>query len=163
LLLTGENISRDALHGNTIFIPTMRAIEQILLPKADIVPAIGILNAPKSDLQGILTGNTSSIKEQVGTLHAACQTHGFFLVVNHGIDRKILNEELKLSKEFFTLPVETKLQIMQKKGSMWGYSGAHSDRFSTKLPWKECLSFRSDGSIVEHLGSSLGKEFEPMW
>jgi gibberellin-44 dioxygenase len=120
LLLTGENISRDALHGNTIFIPTMllnksTIPEQFLLPKADIVPAIGILDAPKIDLQGILTGDTSSIKEQVGTLRAACQTHGFFLVVNHDIDRKILNEALKHSKEFFTLPVETKLQIMQKK------------------------------------------------
>ncbi|KAJ4821473.1 Gibberellin 20 oxidase 2 [Rhynchospora pubera] len=168
-LTTGENnsISKDALHGNTIFMPTMLANrptipEQFLWPKSDIAPATGILDAPVIDLQLALTGDASSVKEQVDALCAACKTHGFFLVVNHGIDPQILNEALERAEEIFVMPLETKLKIMQKKGSMWGYSGAHSERFSAKLPWKECLSFKSDGSVMEHLGSSLGKEFEPV-
>ncbi|KAJ1688293.1 hypothetical protein LUZ63_019683 [Rhynchospora breviuscula] len=140
-LTTGGNnsISKDALHGNTIFMPTMLANrptipEQFLWPKSDIAPATGILDAPVIDLQLALTGDASSVKEQADALCAACKTHGFFLVVNHGIDPQILNEALERAEEIFVMPLETKLKIMQKKGSI----------------------------IVEHLGSSLGKEFEPV-
>ncbi|XP_078169202.1 gibberellin 20 oxidase 1-A-like [Carex rostrata] len=162
-----QNISKDVPHDNTIFIPTMLANkptipEQFFWPKSETVPATGILNAPKIDLQVVLTGDASSVKVQTNALRAACETHGFFLVINHGIDTQILNEALALSEQFFAMPLETKLKAMQKKNNMWGYSGAHSERFSANLPWKECLSFRSDGSIAEHLRSSLGKEFEPM-
>ncbi|KAF3320755.1 gibberellin 20 oxidase 2-like protein [Carex littledalei] len=162
-----QNISENALDDNTMFIPTMLANKptipkQFFWPKSETAPATGILDAPIIDLQGILTGDASSIKKQVDALRVACETHGFFLVVNHGIDTNILNETLDRAAEFFTMPLETKLNIVQKKGSMSGYSGAHSERFSDKLPWKECLSFKSGGSIEEFMGSSLGKEFEPM-
>ncbi|KAF3334179.1 gibberellin 20 oxidase 2-like protein [Carex littledalei] len=162
-----QNISENALDGNTMFIPTMLANKptipkQFFWPKSETAPATGILDAPTIDLQAVLTGDTSSIKKQIDALRAACETHGFFLVVNHGIDTNILNGAMDRTAEFFTMPLETKLNMVKKKGSMSGYSGAHSERFLDKLPWKESLSFKSGGGIEEFMGSSIGKEFEPM-
>jgi gibberellin-44 dioxygenase len=163
-ILPSSNISQN---GNTMLIPTMLTNKptipkQFLWPKSETAPASGVLDAPIIDLQAVLTGDAPSIKEQIDALRAACKSHGFFLVVNHGIDTNILNEALDHAAEFFTMPLETKLNMVQKKGSMSGYSGAHSERFSEKLPWKECLSFKSGADIIEFIRSSLGKEYEPM-
>jgi len=66
---------------------------------------------------------------------------------------------------FFKLPISMKLRAKRIPGHMWGYSGAHSDRFSSKLPWKETLSFGfhendSDPVVVDFFKSTLGKDFE---
>ncbi|KAJ8632472.1 hypothetical protein MRB53_025808 [Persea americana] len=55
---------------------------------------------PLIDLDGFSGSNPSQIIKEIGE---ACQTHGFFLVKNHGIEECIINDMLRVSKEFFLL------------------------------------------------------------
>lgn len=41
----------------------------------------------------------------------ACQTYGFFRVVNHGVPRELLSRSLELSAAFFALPDEEKAKV----------------------------------------------------
>jgi hypothetical protein len=48
-----------------------------------------------------------------------------------------------------------------------GYTSAHADRFASKLPWKETLSFGFQDTaaapvVVDYFTSTLGEDFEPM-
>lgn len=50
-------------------------------------------------------------KENVLTLHEACINHGFFVIVNHGIDKAFTDKALEQAKKFFDLPLEVKTKI----------------------------------------------------
>ncbi|OIW20108.1 hypothetical protein TanjilG_01881 [Lupinus angustifolius] len=55
--------------------------------------------------------------------------------------------------------------FFQTQSSMWGYSGAHANRFSSKLPWKETLSFpfhdnNLEAVVTNYFSSTLGEDFE---
>ncbi|KAL0449853.1 UNVERIFIED_CONTAM: Gibberellin 20 oxidase 2 [Sesamum latifolium] len=58
------------------------------------------------------------------------------------------------------------MALMRKPGDLFGYSGAHADRFASKLPWKETFSFiyeHADGpghDVVDYITSALGQDFE---
>nr|XP_029122231.1 gibberellin 20 oxidase 2-like [Elaeis guineensis] len=70
-------------------------------------------------------------------------------------------------EEFFQLPLDAKLRIHRHPGSFWGYTVAHLDRTSSKLPWREMRSLgnnsvASENGIVDYFKSVSGKDFEPM-
>ncbi|KAL0343206.1 UNVERIFIED_CONTAM: Gibberellin 20 oxidase 2 [Sesamum angustifolium] len=58
------------------------------------------------------------------------------------------------------------MALMRKPGALFGYSGAHADRFSSKLPWKETFSFIYEHAdspghdVVDYITSALGQDFE---
>lgn len=55
-------------------------------------------------------------------LQDACKRAGFFVVKNHGIDWKIVEEAFNGLDEFFGLPLETKMKIHQSTSpSYMGY------------------------------------------
>ncbi|KAH7561369.1 hypothetical protein JRO89_XS10G0217200 [Xanthoceras sorbifolium] len=64
----------------------------------------------------------------------------------------------------FKLPLDKKLSISQKPGSLAGYSGAHSHRFPSNLPWKELFSFLyshdkslEEAEVVNYFKSIISK------
>nr|UXL73238.1 2-oxoglutarate-dependent dioxygenase GA 20-oxidase [Jasminum sambac] len=62
----------------------------------------------------------------------------------------------------FDLPMKRKRAVKRKAGSVWGYSGAHADRYSSKLPWKETFSFgdNSESCVANYFKTQLGEDFE---
>jgi isopenicillin N synthase-like dioxygenase len=42
----------------------------------------------------------------------ACIDVGFFYVINHGVDVKLLDEVFEQSKRFFALPIEEKMKVI---------------------------------------------------
>ncbi|TKY45377.1 Gibberellin 20 oxidase 2 [Spatholobus suberectus] len=66
----------------------------------------------------------------------------------------------------FQAPSEQKLGAKRKPGAVTGYSGAHADRYSSKLPWKETFSFLHDhggisnSQIVDYFRSVLGEDLQ---
>ncbi len=50
-------------------------------------------------------------------IDAACQTHGFFFVENHGIDRSVIDAAFTAASRFFDLPVAEKNKIAIEKSS----------------------------------------------
>ncbi|XP_074304842.1 gibberellin 20 oxidase 1-D-like [Silene latifolia] len=131
------------------------------------------LNEPLIDLDGFFKGDQESIKNAAALINKACTSHGFFQVTNHGVDSNLIQEAEKELDSLFKLPLEKKLRVQRKAGDLYGYSGAHTDRFSKQLPWKETFSLAYNyrdqraiigshrtPSVVDYVTSTLGEEFE---
>ncbi|XP_051119943.1 gibberellin 20 oxidase 1-D-like [Andrographis paniculata] len=118
------------------------------------------------DLGGFLAGNPMASKKASEAIGRACQEHGFFVVANHGVDCGLVAEAQRLIDIFFERPLEEKQRAQRKLGEHCGYASSFVGRFSTKLPWKETLSFEysaeeGDSHIVEnYFCKNLGQDFE---
>ncbi|KAJ4715368.1 putative Gibberellin 20-oxidase [Melia azedarach] len=140
---------------------------EFIWPNSDLArTAQEELNEPLIDLEGFINGDERATAEAVKLIRTACLNHGFFQVINHGVDVNLVNAAAEEIDTIFKLPLERKLSIPRKPGSVAGYSNAHADRFSSKLPWKECLSFPyhendSQPIAVDYFKSVLGQDFEP--
>lgn len=135
-------------------------------PKEYLVNANEEFQAPLIDLDGFLKGNEEATNNVAKLISKACSTHGFFQVINHGVDLSLIGEAYDQMDAFFKQPIDKKIIARKIKGSMWGYSGAHADRFSSKLPWKETLSFpfhdnnAFEPSVTNYFDSTLGEDFQ---
>ncbi|KAL7125841.1 hypothetical protein ABFS83_14G143300 [Erythranthe nasuta] len=109
------------------------------------------------DLGGVLSGGPEAVSEAARLVDRACREHGFFLVVNHGIDMKLVEEVHKGVDLFFKLPLDEKEKALRKNGDHCGYASSFTNRFSSNLPWKETLSFRY--SAERHLSNVVESYF----
>ncbi|XP_043710167.1 gibberellin 20 oxidase 1-D-like [Telopea speciosissima] len=134
-------------------------------PHGDLVCAQEELREPLIDLHSFFVNDEVGIKQASELVRDACLSHGFFQVINHGVDSDIIRSARHHLNLFFNLPINQKLKAQRMAGSLWGYSGAHADRFSLKLPWKETLSFgyhenkSSQSIVVDYFKSLLGENF----
>ncbi|KAE8675591.1 Gibberellin 20 oxidase 3 [Hibiscus syriacus] len=123
------------------------------------------LHVPLIDLGGFLSGDPVSAAEASRLVGEACMQHGFFLVVNHGVDATLLTDAHKYMDYFFELPLGEKQRAQRKVGELGGYASSFTGRFSSKLPWKETLSFRysahRDASMMveNYIVNQMGDEF----
>ncbi|XP_015690320.2 gibberellin 20 oxidase 1-like [Oryza brachyantha] len=121
------------------------------------------LPADHLDVPLIDVGAAVDRHEVVRLVGEACQAHGFFLVVNHGIDAALLEDAHRCMDAFFTLPLADKQRAQRRAGESCGYASSFTGRFASKLPWKETLSFRysaaGDGEgVADYLVGKLGEE-----
>lgn len=135
-------------------------------PKEYLVDAQGELQAPVVDLDGFLRGEEEATQCAAKLIREACFNHGFFQVINHGLDSCLIRQAHHQMDTFFKLPIHRKLNLHKTPASIWGYSGAHAHRFSSKLPWKETLSFpyhdnnTSQHVVTNYFKSTIGEDFE---
>lgn len=134
-------------------------------PKGDLVNSNGELSEPLVDLEGFFRGDELATQQAARIIKTACLSHGFFQVINHGVDLRLITAAHDHVDKFFKLPVSQKLKARKLPGKMWGYSGAHAERFASKLPWKETLSFGYDEKsldpiVVNFFKSTIGNDFE---
>ncbi|KAL0688406.1 hypothetical protein Bca4012_088083 [Brassica carinata] len=124
------------------------------------------LDVPLIDLQNFLAHSHSTL-DASRLISDACNKHGFFLVVNHGISEQLISDAHEYMSRFFDMPLSEKQRIQRKAGQSCGYASSFAGRFSTKLPWKETLSFQfcDDKSrpknVQDYFCDALGHEFEP--
>ncbi|ESW24356.1 hypothetical protein PHAVU_004G123600 [Phaseolus vulgaris] len=146
---------------------------QLNLPKQfiwpdDEKPCMNVpeLVVPLIDLRGFLSGDPVATMEAARMVGEACQKHGFFLVVNHGIDANLISHAHSYMDDFFEVPLTQKQRAQRKTGEHCGYASSFTGRFSSKLPWKETLSFqfsaeeKSSTIVKDYLCNTLGQEFE---
>lgn len=115
------------------------------------------LEVPPIDLGGYLSGCPEAASNASRLVDRACREHGFFLVVNHGIDTKLIEEVHMGTDCFFGMPLVEKERALRKSGDHCGYASSFTGRFSSKLPWKETLSFRY--SAERHLSNAVESYF----
>lgn len=125
------------------------------------------LDAPLIDLDAFQRGDEEAISKISRLVHKACSNHGFFQVINHGVDSSLIDSVYKETSGIFEKPVERKSGYLpQKLGSILGYSCGHAYRFSSMLVWKETYTsphpFGSNKStnVVDFVKSALGPDFE---
>lgn len=123
------------------------------------------LPVPLIDLAGFLSGDALAAKEASVLVGQACREHGFFLVTNHGVDAELVSDAHKYMDLFFELPLSEKHKAQRKLGEHCGYASSFTGRFSSKLPWKETISFqysadKRDSAIVEdYFTTKMGQDF----
>jgi len=76
-----------------------------------------------------------------GCINEACRAHGFFYVVNHGVDEQLGARLEALSHRFFALPEPVKAQwAMPLGGRAWrGWFPLGGELTSGRPDWKEGL------------------------
>ncbi|XP_020202550.1 gibberellin 20 oxidase 2 [Cajanus cajan] len=134
-------------------------------PEEYLVEAEEELEAPVVDLDGFLRGDDEATERAARLVREACINHGFFQVINHAVHPSLIRQAHHHMDSFFKLPIHRKLTLLKPPASMWGYSGAHSHRFSSNLPWKETLSFpyhnnSSHPVVTTYFKSNVGQDFE---
>ncbi|WCJ23029.1 2-oxoglutarate (2OG) and Fe(II)-dependent oxygenase superfamily protein [Euphorbia peplus] len=87
--------------------------ERYVLPPSDRPnPALtpSDITLPIIDLSALY--HPSSRSHLIDQIRSACMETGSFQVINHGIPLQTLTEALEAAKEFFDLPLETKVQLL---------------------------------------------------
>lgn len=97
---------------------------------------------PVIDIDPLVSGSGKKhhVAEQID---AACRQSGFFYVVGHGVDDRLIRDLQSLSREFFARPTVEKMQIeMSRGGKAWrGYFRVGDELTSGRPDQKEGLYF----------------------
>ncbi|KAK8957536.1 Gibberellin 20 oxidase 1-B [Platanthera zijinensis] len=129
-------------------------------PTADAREEVSL---PFIDLGMFLTGWPEDATEVARLVGSACAAHGFFQVVNHGIDPMLLTEAHRSVDAFFSMPQCEKQRAQRNPRESCGYASSFTGRFSSNLPWKETLSFRfspsSSSIVLNYFVGVLGDQF----
>lgn len=86
-------------------------------------------------------------------------------MVNHGVDAELITKAHEFMDLFFGMKLEEKQRAERKVGEHCGYANSFIGRFSSKLPWKETLSFRysahahSSTLVEDYFLNALGEDF----
>ena len=81
------------------------------MPMTAAVPVIDV---------GPLVASTGNREHVAGAIDRACREHGFFYVVNHGVDEKLQRDLDHLSRRFFSQDRATKMEISMDRGGRPG-------------------------------------------
>ncbi|KAJ3689897.1 hypothetical protein LUZ61_019061 [Rhynchospora tenuis] len=97
------------------------------------------------------------------SIRQACMDHGFFYVINHGIDDFFVNSLFRESKKFFDLPLSEKMKLERSKDHR-GYTAPYAETLDTSSKFKGDLkeSFYI-GPIKDSLNQWPSKESLPAW
>lgn len=77
---------------------------------------------PIISLAGLDDDSDGRRPEISGKIVKACEDWGIFQVVDHGIDSGLISEMTRLSREFFALPAEEKLEYDTTGGKRGGFT-----------------------------------------
>lgn len=76
---------------------------------------MGNLSVPIIDISGLFTNNSCEVDQQI---KKACEEWGFFYVVNHGVDLKLIQRAIDLGLEFFHLQKDFKKLVARSEVSV---------------------------------------------
>lgn len=120
---------------------------------------------PSIDMKGFLSGDPQGVSNASRLVNEACKKHGFFPVINHGVDSRLIAKAHEYMEGFFGMQLWEKQRAQRKIGDHCGYASSFTGRFSSKLPWKETLSFRYCAShppskvVEEYVVNVMGADF----
>ncbi|XP_062002803.1 oxoglutarate-dependent flavonoid 7-O-demethylase 1-like [Rosa rugosa] len=78
-------------------------------------------------------------KEELDKLDMACQEWGFFQVVNHGVEKEVLQGMKDVAAKFFELPLEEKNKVAMPSDDIQGYGHAYVVSEDQILDWSDAL------------------------
>lgn len=86
---------------------------------------------PLVDISPFLTGRPDARSSVARAVGQACEEIGFFTIVGHGVDAKLLERMYDISREFFDLPLEEKLRVTRPRPEQSrGYIGIGDENLS---------------------------------
>ncbi|XP_017973922.1 PREDICTED: probable iron/ascorbate oxidoreductase DDB_G0283291 isoform X3 [Theobroma cacao] len=95
-------------------------------------------------------------------IRQACMDHGFFYLVNHGVEEELLKEVFEQSSKFFSLPVEEKMKLAKKNHR--GYTAPYAEKLDTSLNTKgDSKESFYIGPLADNLNQWPLEEDLPSW
>jgi len=122
------------LQGNQDLDRDPVATQSSILGQVPIVD-IGELRAGSAD---------SAARPAVEQIAKACSSWGFFQVVNHGIEQQLIDTVWQQTRDYFALPIETKLAQLRTRDNPWGFY--HNELTKNQRDKKQVFDFTRSGS-----------------
>ncbi|CAI0377031.1 unnamed protein product [Linum tenue] len=88
---------------------------------------------------GKLVGGRDDEEDELAKLHEACRDWGFFQVINHGVAEEVILKMKADVQEFFSLPLEEKMEYARLPDDIQGYSPSQVVTGGRKLDWSDFL------------------------
>jgi isopenicillin N synthase-like dioxygenase len=99
---------------------------------------------PIIDVADLIRDSSSALStEAIDQIATACQTWGFFQIVNHGISSEQISEVWHQTHSLFALPMEEKLAIERNRENPWGFYNRELTK--NQLDKKEVFDFTCAG------------------
>jgi isopenicillin N synthase-like dioxygenase len=89
----------------------------------------------------------------------ACRTWGFFQIINHPVDLRLLNDTRQMTTEFFDLPKVEKLKVKRSENNSRGF--ADDELTKQRRDWKEIFDFGGPAEDRPDANSLDGKNQWP--
>lgn len=142
------------------------------------------LAVPVIDISPFLAGTPQGKRQVAEQVGQACKDIGFLTIVGHGVDKDLIAETYRTSREFFNLPLEEKMKVARPApDQVRGYSPVGDEGLSYSLDeaapgdLKESLSigpvdvpeedYYRSGAAGPHFASNLWPEtpaaLQPVW
>jgi isopenicillin N synthase-like dioxygenase len=105
-------------------------------------------NIPVIDISGWFSPEASARLDVTQAVDAACREWGFLIVSGHGVERALMDAMMRVSKEFFDLPLDERLRYeshnaFARRGYHRFASGANARTLGLVLPPDLRESFRA--------------------
>lgn len=128
------NNVQEMVRNNPLHVPKRYVRSQEELEKSNYMPHLSS-QIPVIDLALLSNGN----KEELFKLDIACKEWGFFQVVNHGVQKELLQKMKDASSEFFKLPIEEKNRYAMAPNDIQGYGQVYVASEEQTLDWSDAL------------------------
>lgn len=97
----------------------------------------------------LLQGTTRERATVAANLRDILHEHGFFYLTGHGVDPGLIDAALAVSKRFFALPEEAKLEIeMIRSARFRGYTRAGAELTQGCPDWREQVDFDCEEEVA---------------
>ncbi|XP_022732350.1 2-oxoglutarate-Fe(II) type oxidoreductase-like [Durio zibethinus] len=96
------------------------------------------------------------------SIRQACIEHGFFYLVNHGVEEELLKKVFEQSSKFFSLPIEEKMKLSVK--NYRGYTALYAQKLDSSSNAKgDTNEGFYVGPLADHLNQWPLEEDLPSW
>lgn len=89
--------------------------------------------APVIDISPFFGGTPGAKADVARSFGAACEYTGFFMITGHGVDRRLLDETISLTRAFFALPEAEKMRTLPVAKRGTGYLPMESVALAASL------------------------------
>ncbi|KAL5166358.1 Protein SRG1 [Glycine soja] len=125
---------QEMVRNNPLQVPQRYVRSREELDKVSHMPHLSS-KVPFIDLALLSRGN----KEELLKLDLACKEWGFFQIVNHGVQKELLQKMKDAASEFFELPAEEKKKYAMDSSDIQGYGQAYVVSEEQTLDWSDAL------------------------
>jgi isopenicillin N synthase-like dioxygenase len=102
------------------------------------------MSEPTLPVIDLAAGTDAAVRRQVD---AACRDWGFFQVVRHGIDPRVIERIHRQMRAFFAQPLEAKRRILRTAANPWGFYDQELTRRTRD--WKQIYDYGpADGDTI---------------
>lgn len=125
---------QEMVKMNPLQVPTKYVRNEEEMEKVNYMPQLSS-EIPIIDFTLLSNGNM----EELLKLEIACKDWGFFQVVNHGLQKELIQRMRNVTDEFFNLPIEEKEKYAMPSNDIQGYGHAYVVSEEQTLDWSDSL------------------------